>query len=60
MKDSSKVAMQVVTSLGLWLAVVTAFAQPFGMGPGMMRGMEPGSMMGGNGSEHFHITADAG
>ena len=49
MKDSSKVAVQVVMSLGFWLAVATAFAQPSGMGPGMMRGMGPGSMMGGNG-----------
>jgi hypothetical protein len=43
MKCSSKIAMQVVTSLGLCLAAAAAFAQPGGMGPGMMRGMGPGA-----------------
>ena len=32
MKRSSKIAMQVVTVLGLGLAAYAAVAQPFGMG----------------------------
>ena len=43
MKRSSKIATGVVTSLGLCLAVATAFAQPAGMGPGMMHGMGGGT-----------------
>ena len=43
MKRSGKIAMQVVASLGLGLAVATAFAQPGGMGPGMMCGMGTGA-----------------
>ena len=43
MKRSSKITMRVVTALGLGLAVAAAFAQPAGMGPGMMRGMGPGA-----------------
>ena len=41
MKRLSKIAVGVVTSLGLGLAVAAAWAQPGGMGPGMMRGMGP-------------------
>jgi len=41
MKRISKIAVGVVTSLGLGLAVAAAWAQPGGMGPGMMRGMGP-------------------
>lgn len=44
MKRSSKVALGVVTSLGLGLAVAVGFAHPGGMGPGMMNGMGPGGM----------------
>jgi hypothetical protein len=43
MKRSSKIAVGAVTSFGLCLAVATAFAQPGGMGPGMMRGMGAGA-----------------
>ena len=32
----------VILGFGLCIATVTAFAQPFGMGPGMMGGMRPG------------------
>ena len=42
MKGSSRMAMQVITSFGLCLAVATAFAQPAGMGSGMMHGMGGG------------------
>ena len=45
MKRSQKFAVGVVASLGLGLAVATAYAHPGpmggGMGPGMMRGMGP-------------------
>jgi hypothetical protein len=44
MKRSSKIALGVVASLGLGLAVVVSFAHPGGMGPGMMSGMGPGGM----------------
>lgn len=40
MKRSSKIALGVVTSLGLGLAIA-AIAHPGGMGPGMMHGMGP-------------------
>src|SRR5450759_4135836 len=43
MKRSSKIAVGAVTSFGLCLAVATAFSQPGGMGPGMMRGMGAGA-----------------
>ena len=59
MKHSSKIAVGVVTALGLSLAVAVSFAHPGGMGPGsmhgtgpdgmgpgMMRGMGPGGMAG--------------
>jgi hypothetical protein len=59
MKRSSKIAVGVVASLGLGLAVAVSFAHPGGMGPGsmgskmmggmgppMMRGMGPGMMHG--------------
>lgn len=49
MKRSSKIAIQVVTSLGLGLAVAAASAHPGGMGPGMMRGMGPGAAAGDHG-----------
>jgi hypothetical protein len=39
MKRSSKIAVGVVVWSALVLAGATATAQPFGMGPGMMRGM---------------------
>ena len=42
MKGSSRMAMQVITSFGLYLAVATAFAQPAGIGSGMMHGMGAG------------------
>ncbi len=41
MKRLSKIAVGVVASLGLGLAVAGALAQPGRMGPGMMRGMGP-------------------
>jgi hypothetical protein len=44
MKRSSKIALGVVASLGLGLAVVVSFAHPGGMGPGMMNDMGPGGM----------------
>jgi hypothetical protein len=43
MKRSSKIAVGTVASLALGLAVYAAVAQPFGAGPGMMRGMEHGA-----------------
>jgi hypothetical protein len=46
MKRSSKIAVGVVTALGLGLAVAATFAQTGGMGPGMMHGMGPGMMRG--------------
>lgn len=42
MKRSSKIALAVVASLGLGLAVAASFAQPGALGPGMMQGMGPG------------------
>ena len=42
MKGASRMAMQVIASLGLCLSVATAFAQPAGMGTGMMHGMGGG------------------
>jgi hypothetical protein len=44
MKRSSKIALGVVASLGLGLAVAVGFAHPGGMEPGMMNGMGPGGM----------------
>ena len=44
MKRSSKIALGVVASLGLGLAVAVTSAHPGGMGPGMMSGMGPGGM----------------
>ena len=44
MKRSSKIALGVVASLGLGLAVAVSFAHPGRMGPGMMNGMGPGGM----------------
>ncbi len=49
MKRSSKIAIGVVTSLGLGLAIAAVFAHPGGMGPGMMRGMGPGGTAGAHG-----------
>lgn len=46
MKRSSKIAVGVVTALGLGLAVAATLAQTGGMGPGMMHGMGPGMMHG--------------
>jgi len=46
MKRSSKIAVGVVTALGLGLAVAATLAQTGGMGPGMMHGMGPGMMRG--------------
>jgi hypothetical protein len=44
MKRSTKIAVGVIASLGLGLAVAVSFAHPGGMGPGMMQGMGPGDM----------------
>ncbi|HSD41633.1 MAG TPA: hypothetical protein VLD36_07175 [Burkholderiales bacterium] len=44
MKRSSRIAVGVVATLGLGLAVAVSFAHPGGMGPGMMHGMGPGGM----------------
>jgi hypothetical protein len=41
MKRSSKIALAVVASSGLGLAVAASFAHPGGIGPRMMRGMGP-------------------
>jgi hypothetical protein len=46
MKRSSKIAIGVVTALGLGLAVAATLAQTGGMGPGMMGGKGPGMMHG--------------
>ena len=43
MKRVSKFTVAVVAWLGFGLAACAAIAQPFGMGPGMMRGMGPGA-----------------
>ena len=44
MKHSSKIAVGVVTALGLSLAVAVSFAHPGGMGPGSMHGTGPDGM----------------
>jgi hypothetical protein len=49
MKRSSKIAIGIVTSLGLGLAVAAGFAHPGGMGPGMMHGMDGGAPAGAHG-----------
>ena len=49
MKGSSRMAMRAITSLGLYLAVASAFGQPAGMGPGMMHGMGQGAAAGNHG-----------
>jgi hypothetical protein len=49
MKRSSKIAIGIVTSLGLGLAVAAGFAHPGGMGPGMMHGMDGGGPAGAHG-----------
>jgi hypothetical protein len=46
MKRSSKIALGVITALGLGLAVAATLAQTGGMGPEMMHGMGPGMMHG--------------
>ena len=46
MKRASKIAVGVVTALGLGLAVAATLAQTGGMGPGMMHGKGPGMMRG--------------
>lgn len=46
MKRSRKIALGVVASIGISLAVAGAFAHPDGMGPGMMHGMGAGIMHG--------------
>ena len=43
MRRSSSIAIGLLTSLGLSLAAAAAMAQPIGMGPGMMHGMEHGA-----------------
>jgi hypothetical protein len=53
MKRSSRIALVVVASMGIGLAVAGVFAQTGGMGPGMMGGMGPG-MMGGMGPGMMH------
>ena len=49
MKQSHKFAVVVAACIGLGLTGVTAFAQPLGMGPGMMHGMDHGAAAGGHG-----------
>jgi hypothetical protein len=49
MKRSSKIAVGVVTALGLGLAAAATLAQTGGMGPGMMHGMDHGPAAGGHG-----------
>ena len=49
MKRSSKIAVGTITSLALGLAAYAASAQPFGMGPGIMRGMGHGAGAGDHG-----------
>lgn len=46
MKRTSKIAVGMVTGLGLGLVVSASFAQTGGMGPGMMGGMGPAMMHG--------------
>lgn len=55
MKRSSKIALGVVASIGIGLAVAGALAHPDGMGPGMMSGMGRAMMHGGD-----HGAAAAG
>jgi hypothetical protein len=43
MNHFRSIAVVTVAALGLGVAVATATAQPFGMGPGMMHGMEHGA-----------------
>jgi hypothetical protein len=64
MKRSSKIAVGVVATLGLGLAVAVSFAHPGGMGPrstgpGMMGGMGP-PMMRGMGPRMMHGAGPAG
>jgi hypothetical protein len=49
MKVSKKITKRTLLALGLGLTAATAFAQPAGMGPGMMRGMGPGANTGSHG-----------
>ena len=49
MKRSRKIALNVAASLGFGVAVAAVLAQPFGMGPGMMHGMDHGAAAGGHG-----------
>ena len=49
MERLSRFAIGVVVWSGLVLAAATATAQPFGMGPGMMHGMQHGAAAGGHG-----------
>ncbi|OGA95525.1 MAG: hypothetical protein A3G27_11330 [Betaproteobacteria bacterium RIFCSPLOWO2_12_FULL_66_14] len=61
MKRLSKIALGVVASLGLGLAVAAALAQSGGMGPGMMRGMGPmGGPMAGGMQHDEAFAADMG
>src|SRR3990172_8808493 len=61
MKRLSKIAVGVVASLGLGLAVAAALAQSGGMGPGMMRGMGPmGGPMAGGMQHDEAFAADMG
>lgn len=48
MKRSSKIALGAVALVGIGVAVAGAFAHPDGMGPGMMGGMGPRMMHGGD------------
>ena len=43
MNHFRSIAVVTIAALGLGVAVATATAQPFGMGPGMMHGMEHGA-----------------
>lgn len=53
MKRTHKIAVGLIASMSLGLAVAAAYAHPgptgAGMGPGMMGGMGPGAMRGGMG-----------
>ena len=61
MKRLSKIALGVVASLGLGLAVAAALAQSGGMGPGMMRRMGPmGGPMAGGMQHDEAFAADMG
>jgi hypothetical protein len=55
MKRLNKIAAIALTALGFGSAIAVAFAQPGGMGQGMMRGMHHGPM--GGAMQHEHPMA---